>query len=95
MKITHENLLENGWTFDPENERYINNKDSHFVLFLSGDYGVNNNYMIKLVKTEPHIAFETIDVNINCISIADLRPLQYLFYKAGALSKIKQLLLNY
>jgi hypothetical protein len=95
MNITHETLLENGWTHEPENGRYVNNTDPYFVLFLSANYGVNNNYLVKLIKTEPHVAFDTIDVNINCITIADLRALKYLFNKAGALSKVKQVLLNY
>jgi hypothetical protein len=83
MNITHETLLENGWTHEPENGRYVNNTDPYFVL------------LVKLIKTEPHVAFDTIDVNINCITIADLRALKYLFNKAGALSKVKQVLLNY
>jgi len=95
MKITHENLLENGWNFDETTMRYIDKNDPYFVLFLSKDYGIDDNYQIKLIKATPHVAGENIDININCITIADLKALRWVFYKATAVGLIKQLLINY
>lgn len=99
MNITHETLLENGWTHDPEYGRYVNTKDSvideNMVLFLSPDYGVNNNYIIKLVKAEPSMVGETVQATLNCMTMQDLQTLKHLFYKAGAIGKVKRLLINY
>ena len=57
MKITHENLLENGWNFDETTMRYIDKNDPYFVLFLSKDYGVDDNYQIKLIKALTWLVF--------------------------------------
>ena len=100
MKITHESLLENGWEGNEEEGRYTKKDpkdydDSSFTLFLSRNYGVEDNYKVKLIRAIPHWAGENVEVNINCITHADLKALEFLFYKAGAVGRIKRLLLNY
>ena len=95
MKITHESLLENGWKFDADYGRYTNISDPSYVLFLSGNYGIDNDYSIRLIKAEHDHIGESISININCITINDLEALKNLFYKAGAVGRIKRLLINY
>lgn len=95
MNITHENLLENGWAHDPETGRYVNKIDPATVLFLSKDYGINNNYLIRLIKAEHDFDGETVQATLNCMTMKDLETLKHLFYKAGAIGKVKRLLINY
>ena len=95
MNITHETLLENGWTHDPKVGRYVNVIDENLVLFLSVNYGVNNNYKIILIKAEHDFVGETVEASLNCMTMEDLKVLKYLFYKAGAIGKVKRLLINY
>jgi hypothetical protein len=96
MKITHENLLENGWDcIDANNQKYISKFHLNVILFLSKNYGIDDNYMIQLLFPSTDFASEAVKVNINCISIKDLQTLEHLVYKASAVSSMKRLLLNY
>jgi hypothetical protein len=49
--------------------------------------------MIKLLSA-PDIG-ETVSLNINCLTINDLRGLAHLFHKVSAVGLIKRLLINY
>ena len=100
MKITHESLLENGWEGNEEEGRYTKKdhrdySDSSFVLFLSRNYGVEDNYKVKLIRTVPDTNCENVEININCMTHADLKALEFVFHKAGAVGIIKRLLINY
>lgn len=100
MKITHESLLENGWEGNEEESRYTKKdtkdySDYSFTLFLSRNYGVEDNYKVKLIRSTAHIAGENIEITINCMTHADLKTLEFIFHKAGAVGAIKRLLLNY
>lgn len=100
MKITHESLLENGWKSDEESGGYTkkdpkDDADCSYVLFLSKNYGIEDNYKVNLIRIVPHIAGENVNVTINCMTHADLKALEYLSYKAGAVGRIKRLLINY
>ena len=99
MTITHETLLENGWTYDPETGRYVTSNDNpideNLVLFLSANYGINNDYRIKLIKAEHDFVGETVQATLNCMTMEDLKVLKYLFYEASAVGKVKRLLINY
>ena len=93
-KITHESLLENDWVCsDIENQKYVHAFYPDLILFLSKDYGIDNNYMIKLLSS-PHLG-ENVNLNINCLTINDLRGLAHLFHKVSAIGLVKRLLINY
>ena len=94
-EITHECLLENDWVCsDIENQQYVHTFYPNLTLFLSKDYGIDNNYMVKLLAVS-HNFGETLNLNINCITITDLRGLEVLLHKASAVSIIKNVLLKY
>ena len=100
MKITHESLLENGWEGNEEEGRYTK-KDtrdysgSSFVLFLTKNYGVEDNYKVRLLRAAPHFAGESVDITLNCMTHADLKALEFVSHKAGAVGEIKRLLINF
>jgi len=94
IQITHESLLENNWKSDDiKNQKYNHAFYPDIILFLTKDYGIDNNYMIKLLSA-PDIG-ETVNLNINCLTINDLRGLAHLFHKVSAVGLIKRLLINY
>jgi hypothetical protein len=94
IQITHESLLENDWKCsDVKNQKYNHAFYPDIILFLTKDYGIDNNYMIKLLSA-PDIG-ETVNLNINCLTINDLRGLAHLFHKVSAVGLIKRLLINY
>lgn len=94
VHITHESLLENNWkSEDINNQKYIHAFYPDLILFLSEDYGIDNNYMIKLLSS-PHLG-ENVNLNINCLTINDLSGLAHLFHKVSAVGLIKRLLINY
>jgi hypothetical protein len=94
IQITHESLLENNWKSDDiKNQKYVHAFFPDLILFLSKDYGTNNNYMIKLLSTPDR--GETVNLNINCLTINDLRGLEHLVHKVSAVGLIKRLLINY
>lgn len=94
IQITHQSLLENDWKSDDiKNQKYVHTFYPDLILFLSKDYGTDNNYMIKLLSTPDR--GETVNLNINCLTINDLRGLGHLFHKVSAVGLIKRLLINY
>jgi hypothetical protein len=94
IQITHESLLENNWKSDDiKNQKYVHAFFPDLILFLSKDYGIDNNYMIKLLSA-PNYG-ENVHLNINCSTINDLRGLEHLFHKVSAVGLIKRLLINY
>jgi hypothetical protein len=94
IQITHESLLENDWKSDDiKNQKYNHAFYPNIILFLTKDYGIDNNYMIKLLSTPDR--GETVSLNINCITINDLAGLTHLFHKVSAVGLIKRLLINY
>ena len=93
-EITHETLLEHDWKCtDIENQKYKHTFYPNLTLFLSKDYGIDNNYMIQILAISSD--FDTLKLNINCITINDLRGLEALLQKASATNLIKRLLINY
>jgi hypothetical protein len=93
-KITHETLLEHDWKCtDIGNQRYEHTFYPNLTLFLSKNYGIDNNYMIQILAISSD--FDTLKLNINCITINDLRGLEALLQKASAVGLIKRLLINY
>ncbi len=96
MNITHENLLKNGWKCsDIKNQRYSHPFYLDILLFLTKDYGINDNYMVQLLFSKDDITNETLRININCINMSDLDKLAHLLHKASAVSLMKSLLLSY
>jgi hypothetical protein len=94
IQITHESLLENNWkSSDIKNQKYNHAFYPDLILFLTKDYGIDNNYMIKLLSA-PDLG-ENVNLNINCATINDLRGLAHLFHKVSAIGLIKRLLINY
>ena len=94
VQITHDSLLENNWkSEDINNQKYIHAFYPDLILFLSKDYGIDNNHMIKLLST-PELG-ENISFNINCATINDLKVLEQLTHKVSAVSLIKRLLIRY
>ena len=94
IQITHQSLLENDWKSDDiKNQKYVHAFYPDIILFLTKDYGIDNNYMIKLLSA-PDIG-ETVHLNINCATINDLRGLANLFNKISVVGLIKRLLINY
>jgi hypothetical protein len=92
--VTHESLLENNWECtDVKNQKYNHTFLPDLILFLSKDYGIDNNYMVKLLST-PDLG-ETVSLNINCVTIKDLGGLAHLLHKVSAVGLIKRLLINY
>ncbi len=93
-KVTHESLLENNWECtDVKNQKYTHAFYQDLILFLSKGYGIDDNYMIKLMST-PDLG-ETVSLNINCLTINDLKGLEHLLHKVSAVGLIKRLLINY
>jgi hypothetical protein len=94
VQITHEILLENNWKSDDiKNQKYIHAFYPDLILFLSKDYGTDNNYMIKLLSTPDR--GEPVNLNINCLTINDLDGLAHLLHKVSAIGLVKRLLINY
>jgi len=94
VKITHESLLENNWNSeDIKNQKYIHAFYPDLILFLSKDYGIDNNYMIKLLSN-PDLG-ENVSFNINCMTINDLKVLERLIHKLSAIGLIKRILITY
>ena len=92
--ITHEALLENNWECsDVKNQKYKHVFYPDLILFLSKDYGIDNDYMIKLMSVpDPG---EILNLNVNCMTITDLIKLTALLNKASVVGLIKRLIINY
>lgn len=90
-KITNEALIQNGWV----NEGISYYKDwggSRYKLFLSHNYGIDDNYFIKL---QQDLSDHSPSININCLTMRDLESLQALFHRATALDVMKDVMRNY
>ena len=77
IQITHQSLLENDWKSDDiKNQKYVHAFYPDLILFLSKDYGTDNNYMIKLLSTPDR--GETVNLNL-IVNYFDYLKLDYDF----------------
>ena len=91
VRISDKSLIKNGWTSNGGSYSKVYGPVK-FRIFLSKDYGVDGNYMIKF---QHDLSTHSPQININCLTIQDLQSLQGVFYRAAALDLMKEVLSNY